>query len=93
MSDTPRTDAVETEHGLAWFGLDQYRERYLDGMVRFRELAKALERELASLNQGERVVLPKSLKHAQAMHAVSMNYIVHDVLGDPTASVTLSPHD
>lgn len=50
MSDTPRMDKVERDHGLAWFGLHDEVGRYLDGMVKFREKAKELERELAAAN-------------------------------------------
>lgn len=50
MSDTPRMDKVERDHGLAWFGLHDEVGRYLDGMVKFREKAKELERELADAN-------------------------------------------
>jgi hypothetical protein len=51
MSETPRTDEIERKHGLAWFGLNDEQGRYLDGMVKFRELARTLERELAEAEE------------------------------------------
>lgn len=67
MSDTPRTDAVERAHGLAWFGLHDEVGRYLDGMVKFREKAKELERELAAANARAEKLEKAILKIRQAL--------------------------
>lgn len=45
------------------------------GMM-LRELREAfLERELAALNSGERIVVPKSAEHAKAMLAIAHAYL------------------
>lgn len=49
MSETPETDQMERVLGLSWFGITAPLDRAQDEAIKYRELARHLERQNAAL--------------------------------------------
>lgn len=79
MSDTPRTDA---EVSLCRHDEIYRRKPGYPSGVR-SDFARTLEREIAELLSGDRIVLPQTVEHARAMHRVASVALEHFGEGSP----------
>lgn len=83
---TPRTDKVQSDHALAWFGLSAHLDRAIDEANKMREHARTLERALA---QSERRVAAAEAEAAGLREALrdSLQWIA-DERGGYTEKIT-----
>lgn len=91
MTPTPRTDEAVRE-ALDPSGDDtDPRGALVDAVSWVAAESRNLERELAELKGGERVVVPKSVDHARMMLGLAHRYLQTSIAGDAVKGVAFPP--